>query len=176
MCPRNKVYTLTLQSPTGEHRKEFSLNPCSHELPQNVRMLCTPTVFSGFTDQEPSILGHPLAVTSDLFQPLSFSTGSPGVGNQANTLAYISPVMFTSKNASNADVKRTQYSIAETGPKQSCVVTSPFGKSITIELKDADGTEVIDNTGAKQEFDSWILVLEFRPIIEDEPRMEMMRY
>lgn len=173
----SKVYTLTLQSPDGEKRKQFTLNPCATELPQNVRMLCTPTFFSAFSKQQPHKLGHPLAVRSDMFQPLSFSAGAATVGNQADVLAYISPVMFTSKDTDGStDITRAHYSIAETGPQQSCVVTSPFGKSVTIELSDVDNTDVLRDTAAAQTFNSWILKLEFRPIIEDDARMEMMRY
>ena len=71
-------------------------------------------------------------------------------------------------SASNVD--KTAYSIGAVGPPQECTVTSPFGGSIKVELDRMDGGK-IDPAVA-----NWTLVLTFQPIMEDEPRMDMMRY
>lgn len=168
---RNKVYTLTLKSGLVTHdlghqsaplKKQFAISPCPAELPQNVRMLCIPVYAYLEADEAvPSALGElPIAVQSDMFQPLSFDSQT----QQAKTLCYL-----------GRESGKNLYTIANTGPPQQCVVTSPFGKHVTIELTTPTGT-TLETGSAFDQFKAWTLVLEFKPIIEDEGRMDMMKY
>lgn len=180
MCPK-KVYTLTLTSgfddSIGKNKQEFTINPCAQELPQNTRMSCSVTFFSCFADYQPNSLGYPMAIHSNMHQPVSWDSTNKSA---SKVLAYVDPIIFASNESpanGNVEIKRAHYSIGHgSGPTQSTIVHSPFGSTLTIELLQPDGDTMLNRSDLTQTFDPWVLKLEFEPIEEDKPRMEMMRY